>query len=162
MATLTALPTSPRTTVFRVIDTILRNDKVLSSVIRPTSFRSWKGNSHDTMEFSHSMAPAIRLTPMNGPETWKFPEAFTGWLFIKCEMLLAGTDADDELNLWYAIEKALYPTGNTLANVQTLQQAGAYSGLVEFSQPSFDPSPQDRYFAAVGEMKIEVRIQLTG
>ncbi len=162
MATIKQLPTSPRTKVFRAIDNILRRDPVLSSVIRPSSFRSWNGSTHDAAEFSFSMCPAIRLTPSNGPEDWKFPDALVGWLMIKVEMLIPGTDADDELNLWWAIERAIYPDGRTLDNVLALQQLGAYDGLVAFSQPAFDPQPADRFFAAVGEMRIQVLLQVNG
>jgi hypothetical protein len=164
MATIKQLPTSPRTKVFRTLDNILRRDPVLSSVIKPESFRSWAGKSHDNLEFTFSSAPGIRLTPTNGPELWKFPDAFVGDLFIKVEMLIPGTDADDQLNLWWAIERAIYPDTFPLqqANVAALQQAGAYTGLTEFSQPAFDEAPQDRFFAAIGQMKIQVVLQLTG
>ena len=158
MATILQLPTSPRTKVYRAIDNALRRDPVLSSVVKADSFRSWSGKGKDTTEFTYSMAPAIRLTPMNGPEQFAFPSAMKGWLYINVEMLLTGTDYDDVMNLWWALELALYTQGVP----QALNAAGAYSGLCLFSQPAFDPSPADRYFAATGQIKIEVLLQLTG
>jgi hypothetical protein len=162
MATLKSLPTSPRTLVFRTIVQILKADPVLSSVIRPGSLRAWSGSGHDSMEFSFSQAPAIRITPSNGPEEFKFPDALTGALYLNVEMLVAGTDADDELNLWWAIERAIYPfdQAKRTAIVLQLQQASAYTGLCTFTQPAFDPEPQNKFFAATGQIKIDVLLQV--
>jgi hypothetical protein len=164
MATIKQLPVSPRTKVFRAITGILQRDPVLSSVIRPPNFRTWSGGQHDNTEFTYSSSPSIRITPTNGPEAWKFPDAFMGWLFLNVDMLIPGTDADDELNLWFAIERALYPEdfNARAAIVASLQQAGAYSGLCEFSQPAFDAAPQNRFFAATGQIKIQITLQLSG
>jgi hypothetical protein len=106
----------------------------------------------------------LRITPATGPEIWTFPNAFTGWLYLNCDMLIPGTDADDEMNFWGAIEQAIYPDDFNLqlANVRALQLAGASTGLAEFSQPAFDPTPSDRFFAATGQIKIAVLRQLTG
>jgi hypothetical protein len=164
MATIKQLPVSPRTKVFRAITAILQRDPVLSSVVRPPNFRAWAGASHDNAEFTFSSSVSIRITPTNGPESWKFPDAFTGWLFLNVDMLIPGTDADDELNLWWSIERAIYPEDFAArsAIVAALQQAGAYSGLCEFSQPAFDATPQNRFFAATGQIKIQVSLQLSG
>ena len=163
MATLALnLPQSPRTAVFRAIDSILRHDPVLQRSIRPQSFRSWSGSTYDSVDFTLAMAPCIRLTPTHGAEVWKFPDAFVGPLFVKVEMLVAGYDVDDVMNLWWAIEKALYPSDFTAksANISALQAAGAYTGLAEFTQPAFDDSPSDKFFAAYGQIKIDVLLQL--
>jgi hypothetical protein len=87
-----------------------------------------------------------------------------GTLFINVDMLIPGTDADDELNLWWAIELALYPKTweGAAANIATLQLAGANSGECFFSQPAFDPTPSDRYWAATGQIKIDVRLDIAG
>lgn len=87
-----------------------------------------------------------------------------GPLFLNVDMLIPGTDADDELNLWWAIEHALYPQSFAAqqANVAALQLAGANTGLCMFSQPAFDPTPSDKFFAATGQIKIDIRLQLTG
>jgi hypothetical protein len=163
MATIKQLPTAPRTKVFRAIISILKNDPVLSSVIRPPNFRAWSGGSHETVEFTYSSAPAIRITPTNGPDLWKFPSAQVGLLFLNVDLLIPGTDADDQLNLWWALEKAIYPSSfpAQAAIAAQLQAAGSYDGLVEFSQPAFDATPQERFFAATGQMKIKVLNSLT-
>jgi len=157
-----ALPVSPRTKVFRAIVAVLKADPVLSNAIKPDAFRSWAGVSLDNQEFSFSMAPAIRLTPTNGPEGFLFPDAQVGDLYINVEMLVSGTNVDDQQNLWWAIERAIYPADYTAKTtiIQNLQNAGANTGLCFFSQPAFDPEPKDRFFAATGQIKIAVRLQL--
>jgi hypothetical protein len=161
MATLN-LPTSPRTRVFRKIDTILRNDPLLSPVISGGSFLSWQGNACDDASFATSMAPAMRITPMNGPEVWKYPDSFVGWLFINCEILVSGYDYDDVFDLWWAVEKALYPSDlpTKLALIKSLQDVGAETGLAEFSQPAFDPKPESNYLHCAGQIKIAVLLNL--
>lgn len=155
------LPKSPHTSVFRAIVGLLTNDLVLRNIFKTGSLRSWSGGNFDTLEFSYSIAPAIRLTPANGPEQFWSPNAQVGALLINCEILIAGTNVDDVQNLWWAIEKAIYPADHTkaAANVAALQAAGAHSGLVLFSQPAFDSEPSDKFFAAMGQMKIDVRKQ---
>jgi hypothetical protein len=150
--------------VFRAIVSILKHNAVLKSVVKEENFRAWEGRSHDNMEFTFSGCPSIRITPTCGPTAYTFPTAMSGLLFLNVDMLIPGTDADDQFNLWWAIERALYPDvfAAQAANVAALQLAGAKTGLCEFSQPAFDPTPSDRFFAATGQIKIDVLLQLTG
>jgi hypothetical protein len=161
MATLD-LNASPRTTVLRKIETILKMDPTLKRVVG--TWRTWREKPGQNPPFGIEQAVgrvAIRLTPINGPDTWKFPNAFVGWLYINCEYLILGADADDPLNFWWAIENAIYPGGTgTNANVAALQAAGAYSGLTEFSIPGYDESPDGTFWACKGQMRIEVLNQL--
>jgi hypothetical protein len=161
MATLDLNP-SPKATVFRKICSLIRNDPTIKRIFKPASIRDWSGKAQDCEPFNVSIAPAIRLTPTQGPENWKYPDATKGTLFIKIEMLVWGTDVDDAMNLWYAIERAIYPLNpaTTLTNITALQAAGAYSGLAEFPQPAFDPQPDENYFAAVGQIAIDVLIPI--
>lgn len=163
MATLKALPVNPRTKVFRAICQILKLDPVLRSVIAPKNFRCWAGDPQDNVVFEFSNCPAIRITPTTGPDTFCFPTAMKGWLVLDVDMLIPGNDADDQLNLWWTIAQALYPDvfATQQAVIATLQAAGAYTGLCEFSS-AFDPSPSDRFFAARGQIRIEVLSPLTG
>jgi hypothetical protein len=154
------LPTSPRTSVFRALVKILKNDPTFSNAVPADNLRTWSGSSHDTMVPSYSGSPFVRLTPTNGPETFWSPNSMRGDLLIRVEMLVPGTNVDDPQNLWYAIEKAIYPnvSGSAASNVVALQAAGALTGYAEFTQPAFDFEPQERMFACVGQIKITVRL----
>ncbi len=150
---------SPRAAVLRQIETILKTNATLKRI--GLKWRTWKETPGQNPPFGVDLAPIIRITPTNGPETWKFPNAFVGPLYLNCEYLLKGSDVEDPLNLWWAIETAIYPGGAlTTANVQALQQAGAYSGLTEFSIPGYDESPDGLFWACSGQMKIDVLNQL--
>jgi hypothetical protein len=153
------LPTSPRTSVFRAIVQILRNDPVLSATCR--TILAWEGKPTDGQPLTLAMAPALRITPANGPNQWTYPEAFRGDLYLNVEVLVSGYDYDDLLNLWWAVQRAIYPKGQSMAIVLQLQQAGAHSGLCEFTLPVFDPAPESNYFHASGQLKITVLEQLS-
>ncbi len=158
MATLD-LNTSPRTAVFRKIETILKTNATLKRVVK--TWRFWSEKPGQNPPFNIDLAPAVRVTPTNGPETWKFPNAFMGPMYLNFEYLLKGCDADDPLNFWWAIATAIYPGGQlTNNNVQALQQAGAYSGLIEFSVPGYDSDPDGNFWACSGQLKIDVLNQL--
>lgn len=156
------LNTAPRTAVFRKLVSIIRNDATIRRIIRPTAIRAWDGLPQDSAEFSIAIAPAIRLTPITGPDVFWSPGAMRGDLFVNVEMLVMGTCVDDPTNLWWAICRAIYPAAQSQANanVLALQQAGAYDGLVTFTSPAFDPDPKDNFFYAQGQMKVVVNNQV--
>ena len=160
------LPQTPRDAVFRAMEQILRNNTVFQRIVKPTSFRTWHGSPEDAQEFTFEIAPAMRWTPMNTGEQFRTPDTMSGDLLINCEILLQGSNVRDMMNFWWMIAKAFYPGGtscqgpNTNQINQTLQQAGARSGLVLFSQPAFDPAPDGTWLAGQGQIKIEIQSSL--
>jgi hypothetical protein len=156
------LNTAPMTAVYRKVVQFIRNDATIGRVVRPTSIRAWDGLPQDSADFSIAIAPAIRLTPTSGPDAWWSPGSMRGALFVDVEMLLMGSCVDDPMNLWWAICRAIYPApqSQTNANVQALLAAGAYDGLATFTQPAFDPAPKDNFFAATGQIRIDINKQL--
>jgi hypothetical protein len=154
---------SPRTLVFRAIDDILRADANLSRAFSKVgSFRSWRGGPEDKQDFAQTQAPAVRITPVPGPESWWYPGATSGDLVVKVEMLVGSLCSDDVENLFWAFQRALVPTdqASALAIHKKLVAAGAVTGLVLFEQPAIDPDPSagsDGQFRAFGSMKIEVK-----
>jgi hypothetical protein len=151
---------SPVTKVLRKVESILKVDPTLKRTVK--TWRTWREKPGQNAPFGSDLPlPAVRITPINGPQFWKFPDAFVGDLYLRFEMLLQGCDVDDPLNLWWAMETALYPGGaQTLTNITALQQAGAYSGLAEFSLPAYDDSPDGNFWLATGQMKIAVLLTI--
>jgi hypothetical protein len=134
------LDDSPRTKVFRAIDGILRADPTLKRLFaKPCQFRSWQGTPDDAKPFTTDLAPAIRLTPLPGgpPDVWYSPDARQGTLAIRVELYLKGSNLDDLHNVWYAVKRALYTTSaaGLQAIANTLQAAGADTGMVDFQDP---------------------------
>jgi|SRR5271157_131502 len=156
------LPQSPRDAVFRAMEKIVRSNATFQRVVKPHSFRTWSGEPQDAREFTFEIAPAIRWTPMHSGEEFKTPDTMAGDLLINCEILVKGTNVSDLTNFWWMIVRCFYPSSlaDRNANIQTLQAAGARSGLVLFSQPAFDPGPDGVFLAGQGQIKIEIQSQL--
>lgn len=161
---LARLQKSPRTSVFRAVEAILRYDPMFSSVVNGKRLRTWSGDVNDAIQFTLDMAPCVRLTPIPAPEEWASPGLTKGALMIHIEMLVAGFNYDDVFNLYWAIEKAFYPPATNAVDGDGIRAqllaAGAFSGIVTFSQPTYDPTPKDMYFHAFGQMKVDVRLNL--
>ncbi len=157
------LPTSPRAAVFRAMETIVRQKAIIGRIVKPDRFRTWEGHPRDIKPFSQAEAPCLRWTPMNTGEEFKTPDTMAGDLLINCEVLTRGSCCDDLTNFWWLLTRCFYPQGGGSARqtiIQTLQAAGARSGLVLFSQPAFDPDPDGVFFAGHGQIKIEIQSQL--
>jgi hypothetical protein len=156
------LPVSPRAAVFRAMETIVRGNPIFQRIVKPDRFRTWQGEPRDIKPFSYQEAPCLRWTPMNTGEEFRTPDTMAGDLLINCEVIVAGSCCDDLTNFWWMLTRCFYPTLFTArtANIQTLQAAGARSGLVLFSQPAFDPGPDGVFFAGQGQIKIEIQSQL--
>ncbi len=156
------LPQSPRDAVFRAMEMIVRQNATFQRIVKPGSFRTWQGNPEDAKEFTFEVAPAMRWTPQHTGEQFRTPDTMSGDLLINCEVLLKGTNVSDLTNFWWMLVKCFYPSvlAARNANIQTLQTAGARSGLVLFSQPAFDPGPDGVWLAGQGQIKIEIQSQL--
>ena len=159
------LPVSPRAAVFRAMETIVRGNSLFQRVVKPDHFRTWQGEPRDVKPFTQSEAPCMRWTPMNSGEEFRTPDSMSGDLLINCEIICRGSCCDDLTNFWWMLVRCFYPIQTSLTNVNTviasLQQAGARSGLVKFSQPAFDPEPDGVFFAGQGQIKIEIQSNLS-
>ena len=145
------------------METIVRGNSVFQRSVKPDNFRTWQGEPRDVKPFDQSNTPCMRWTPMNTGEEFKTPDTMAGDLLINCEVICRGSCCDDLTNFWWMITRCFYPQGGGAARqviIQTLQAAGARSGLVLFSQPAFDPGPDGVFFAGQGQIKIEIQSQL--
>jgi hypothetical protein len=162
MATLD-LNKAPRTAVFRATETILKTDPTLNRVVN--IWRFWREAPGQNAPFGIDQLGksrvAIRVSPTTGPNSWTFPEAFVGPLFLNFECLILGADADDPFNLWWAIQRAIYPQSNPLQNIAALQAAGAHTGLYEFTIPCQLENPDSELWKMGGQARIAVREQMT-
>ena len=109
------LPTSPRTAVFRAMETIVRQNAIFNRVVKPDRFRTWEGHPRDIKPFSYQEAPCMRWTPMNGPEMFATPSMIKGDLLINCEVIIAGSCCDDLTNFWWMLDEVLLPGSGGLS-----------------------------------------------
>ena len=157
------LPTSPRAAVFRAMEQIVRENTIFQRIVKSDNFRTWQGHPRDSKPFDLSHAPAIRWTPANTGESFRTPDTMAGDLLINCEIIIRGSCCDDLTNFWWMVTRCFYPPGVVAtrnAIIQTLQTAGARSGLVLFTQPAFDPGPDGVFLAGQGQLRIEIQSQL--
>jgi hypothetical protein len=153
------LQPSPHSAVYDLLKTTLRADPTLAAVCR--TFLAWDGKPTDATPLTTGMAPAVRIYPRAGPDSWEFPAALKNDLFVDVELLVQGYDVRDLLNLWWAFKRAIYPAGQGQQNVVAFQQAGALSGLWDFTmQPMPQDHPESSVQYAVGQMRITIREQL--
>jgi hypothetical protein len=138
------LPTGSRARVFARIVDQLTTDATLSRVVKTWTHGVASRGGGQTVSPNAATATHVRLAPRLGPAEWYSPDAQLGDLLIHVDILAAGAatagpDMIDVLNLWEAIEAAVYPPGDDakrLAFQQALRDAGSHTGQVEFSQPA--------------------------
>lgn len=157
-------PVSVWTQVFRRIVQQLENDPGIKRVVGP-NLRSWKGVPADKAQFvPTSSAPVVRLTPNPSSVDWYDPAAQAGELWVLVELAVSTLCIDDVSDLWDAIVTALQPGGpavapGTVSFSQDLINLGAETGEIVFSDPAYDPRPDEAgegYFLAAGRMRLRV------
>lgn len=166
-----ALPDSPRTAVFRLIEKTLRKDPTLHRVLsKDSQWKTWDGSPANKLPFGKTPSPTIRLTPAAGADEWYSPSAIFEPLIVHVELEVEGLNVDDMANLWWAIVRALYPP-NPLALspspaqafMNALQGAGASTGMIDFTQPAFarveeDEGGDDGRLYAHAQLKVELNL----
>lgn len=101
------LPAAPETIAYRAVERILKSDPTLNRAVR--CWTSWKGDPGDGIAPTPAACPHVALSPMPGPTGWETEEQHNASLYFRIEPAVAGTNADELLNLWHAIRQALFP-----------------------------------------------------
>jgi hypothetical protein len=133
---------------------------VLAKTIR--TWKLWDGSKLAQGPDLSSEMPVLRLEPAIGPQTWWSPDAHIGPLMIRVNYSIQTRYVEDVLNLWEAIENALYPYGRWDEQERmrmALVECGSDTGQWEFAMPASDPNPretEDGIFHCIGMMRISV------
>lgn len=131
------IPESSRSKVYRRICDQLRTDPVIGG---RCEWIFWDGSRKDVTNVAADR-PTVVLYPTQGPVQMTAADAFGGPLNINIEITIPVTspDATTCLDLWQAIELALYPhqsRDKQFTFEQQLRDAGAEFGEVMFPQPA--------------------------
>lgn len=102
-----ALPDGEEAIAFVAVDQVLRADPTLSTVIRTWS--SWRGEQADVAEPCHAMCPMLRLSPGGLPGGWETEGQQRQPMSIGIQLVVAGTDVRQLMNLYGAVRRALWP-----------------------------------------------------
>ena len=161
-----ALKTNPSvwTKVFRRIVQQLENDPDVRRVVGCANIRSWKGIPGDKAPFEPGQGqPVVRLTPNPQGVDWYSPDMQAGTLYVLVELAVPSLCVDDVADLWDLIVHALLPGGPSVGGNPSfafdLNQLGAETGEIVFSDPAFDPSPEkepEGVFVAVGRFHLRL------
>jgi len=131
------IPVSSRTRVYKRICDQLRTDPVIGSRVE---WICWDGARKDVTNVA-AEKPVVTLWPSMGSVQMGAADAFMGDLIIGVDMVVpsASPDVTACLDLWQAIELALYPhqrRDKQFTFEQQLRDAGAEFGEVQFPQPA--------------------------
>jgi hypothetical protein len=160
-----SLKTNPSvwTKVFRRVVQQLENDATVKRIVG-RNLRSWKGEPGDKAPFAPSQnAPVVRLTPNPASVDWYSPDMQAGTLWVLVELAVPSLCVDDVADLWDVIVAALVPDGPSVGGGTSfgldLVVLGAETGEIVFSDPAYDPKPEDSaegYFLAQGRLHLRV------
>lgn len=101
------LPTSPYTAIYREVIKILKENPTLHDVVK--SWKEFVGKSDDFAPPPISAMPSIATQfSSSGMSPWS-QGAHEETMVITLELAVVGTNADDLMDLWWAVLKALKP-----------------------------------------------------
>jgi hypothetical protein len=131
------LAPGPETIAFRCVESILRDDPVLKRVISKNGWYSWLGDAQDDSDATLSSCPWIRLTPQAGDSDWESENQHRSPLLVGIELAVAGTNADQLMNLWHAVRRALFPLD--VAALQAIRDRADAAKITKsrISRPAF-------------------------
>ena len=148
------IPPSKHRKVFRVIDDALRAASGLR--LAKVTIQSWTGERDDSAPPTDSKGPWIRLTPVAEPSAVETENLTDSPLGILLEVFVAGTNADDAMDLWGAVVAALFPNDRSVQNA--IEAAGGYGLAVR--QPSFGVQGPPDSVGMLGAGRITVMVQV--
>lgn len=154
------LPPATPAVLFRIVERALKTDPILSNVVR--TWRSWEGDPKDVEPPAKGNAPWVRMTPRISAENWWAQSTQKGTLFIDFDLWLDGTCIDDLLNLWWAMQRAIYsPDAATRNALQTrLNSKGAWPGTIAFGPAQLGPGSDDSHMESSASMYLDFRFDV--
>ena len=155
------IPQSSRTRIYKRIVAQLKTDPDIGSRVE---WICWDGSRKDVTTIA-SNKPTIRLFPQLGPGQFAYADGQRNDLIIDVEMFIQNSyDATDCLDLWTAIEQAIYPFNQREKQKKfelALEALGAEIGEILFAQPgNAEPASTNEGragFYCRGSMTISVR-----
>jgi len=154
------LPRGTRSKVFQRIVEQLQTDPLLRSLIK--RWNVWDKAVSPATTAANEIA--IQLTPRLGAVDWYSPDTQYGPLQVQIDLWLPGNsrgiyNAVDALDLWEAVESALYPPDidKRKAFKRDLQCLGAETGEIRLAQPATLQSAGEDGYVQVGLLQLNVK-----
>lgn len=109
MAKLLNLPDTARSIVYEAVVSTLKADPVLSGLNRRISWMTYLGETAHQLPYENKALPAIEVVPLKLHATPEAQVLQNSPFGIRLIVTTAGLDVRDLLNLWGAVESALFP-----------------------------------------------------
>lgn len=155
------LPKSPYTAIFRQVVEIIKTSPLLGCV------KSWKefvGRPDDFQPPPVSAYPSIAIQVSSSGMTPWSQAASEETMIISFEIAVNGTDVDDLLNLWWAVQKSLKPY--TRGRKRIVAAAGEADSCTVVASADFSESAlkhtkfrEDMAMVGVGSIAINMIIK---
>lgn len=155
-----------RSTVYTIIVGQLQADPTLLAVINPNGWQTYLEENDDTPLGEDSL-PSLETLPFGGPSTPATLVTQDSPMGISICIATEGLDPRDLMNLWEAVEAALWkgsgPSGllSKLSVALNLLPRKGQVAQVSLSTPAITPSATaagKQYLAAAGTIHVQLRI----
>jgi hypothetical protein len=101
------LPDAPETLVYRAVERVLKNDKVIQAITH--TFVAWNGEALDLDEPTYSKCPYLRINPFPTESNWVTESQHDMPVQVRIQIMVRGTKFDNLANYWHAIRRAFFP-----------------------------------------------------
>lgn len=103
------IPDRAYSIVYKAIVDALKADATLSSVFKPTAWTTWMGDATQNSPFESSVYPWIVTLPTFLPASSETQTRQSAPFGVRVIIAVAGLDVRDLMNLWGAVEDAVFP-----------------------------------------------------
>jgi hypothetical protein len=160
------LPDHPRTIVYEKIVDALRVDPVLKSIIHPDGWRTFTDEDSNDTPPGEDTLPAIEVMPFGQGASSESPVSQFSPLGIAINIATEGLDVRDLLNLWGAVENALFPGDGSRVLGNAIRTAivgtGAQYETMNLGSPAITPSGpgiDKQMMLASGTLNVMMRVR---
>ncbi len=142
--------------LYRALIAHLQADPTLLRVIK--RWLVWKGDKDEDRQVEIKDLPYISITPSAGNANAETEGSSTSPLHLEIQVMTAGTNVDDLLNLWDAVRAALFPGDNTIQPLLTTNQAEGLT-LVRAGYTPATLADGVRILVGSGELSANIWVQ---
>jgi hypothetical protein len=125
------VPQSVEAYSFRAIESVLRNDPVLSPLVR--HWGTLRDNQTDFVTPEWSLCPYLRLSIGPVAADWVTELEHVGGFALNFHMAVQGWNIDNLFNFWGVIRRAIFPIDNNAAALiqQKIRGSNPYEGVTK-------------------------------
>jgi hypothetical protein len=162
------LPDGIRSTVYMVIVETLKNDRTLKAIVHPDGWRTYSDEDGNDAPPSSDTLPSIEILPYGAAARPASIVSQDAPMLMQLSVATAGLDVRDLLNLWEAVEAALWKGDGTSTLNQQLKTAvadlgrsGAGVATVTLMSPAITPAESGlnlQNMMATGTLSVVLRV----